>query len=394
MQKTAIRLLPYGLVFSALIGALASAFLVAVTGASRWLWTGRTGWQTILIVMGGTGLLVWLLRRWPDMPQTAQTAWAAVKARQPLPLARVGQTLLVSLVILSLGAGVAPGTALISVVVTLSVWQAAKLRYLYCNQAVWRTLPWTTRVVRLVAPHRYLIPYEPDRFTSRKTVWQKRLLVTTLIGNGALVFWIFLHHTDQASFLTQLGTSHWRLSELVMVVPVLAGALILGHGYQWLNQSCQRLLQRTHLTRSWRVILGGGVIAAVAWWAPRLLFSGQRSLHLLVGAWQHASPQFLATMAIAKLLFLLACLRLNWRGGVIFPVLFASLTLGFAVAGWLPQVDTLLVVALTATSLSGVLLRKPAIAGAVVALFFPLNMLPAIGINVALMWGIFRLSND
>lgn len=113
-----------------------------------------------------------------------------------------------------------------------------------------------------------------------------------------------------------------------------------------------------------------------------MLFSGQHSVAWLL-TMQHAAPWLLTLLAVLKLVFMRLCLNFGWRGGDLFPLLFVGLTQGFALAAWLPQVDTMLTVAVTATAMMAVLGHHPALAAVMVALFCPLTLLPAIALAAA-----------
>jgi len=134
-----------------------------------------------------------------------------------------------------------------------------------------------------------------------------------------------------------------------------------------------------------KVFLGTLGIIAVSYLAPDLLFSGQHSLHLLIGEWSHKTPLFLMTMAVLKLLFLVWCLNLQWRGGDIFPITFAAITLGFATAGILSGFDSLLIVAIVATTITSEL-ASPIIAGTFLLFFFPITLSPIIIVIAAILF--------
>ncbi|RRK10325.1 chloride channel protein [Lactiplantibacillus garii] len=382
----------YGLVLSALIGILASAFLIVEAAVSAVLWRSTNPGLQILVVAAGAGLLYVLLKRWPQMPQTAQTAMVGLKEHQLGDYRLVFVNLLVTLVILSFGAGVGPEAALLSAIITLSSWQADKIRYLYFNYEQVKALPVKTRLQRLLTFNSYLQAYdERVAVKSSRLLRQKRLLYLIFSLNGLLAFFILMRHTDQPSFITKLGASTWHARDWFIILPLIMGAGIYGRLWRWLGRYWHKLIQWWAPALMLKVILGAVGIVVIAHWLPDLLFSGQHSVHLLVGAWQHRDPWLLSGMAAVKLLFLAWCLQFGWCGGDIFPILFASFTQGFAVAAWLPQFDQLVVVAVVATAMAGCLLDNPVVAGIMVLLFCPLNVSPLIIVTVGILVGTKRL---
>ena len=365
----------YGLVLSTLIGLLASAFLILENTLSEWLWQPTSLIVRMLLVGLGAGLLIALLKRWPQMPQTAQTAMAMFKKHQFGDYRLVFVNLLMTLVILSFGAGVGPEAALLSAIIMLSSWQADKIRYLYFNYDQLMAVPVRTRLQQLFTFNAYLQGYDAQlAVKSPRLLRQKRLLYLVFSLNGLFAFAVLMRQTDQPSFVTKLGATTWQWHDLWLLLPLIVGAVIYGRTWRWLGQQWQRLVERLALPLAVKVAAGAIGILVVAGLAPDLLFSGQHSVHLLIGTWRTASPWFLTGMTALKLIFLAWCLQFHWRGGDIFPVLFASLAQGFAVAAWLPSFDALFVVAVVATAMAGSLLDSPIVAGIMVLLFCPVNL--------------------
>lgn len=341
--------------------------------------------QTIFILMG-SGILYFLLKRWPNLPKTAHDSIQELKINRTIDYKDVFANLLITLVILTFGAGVGPEAALLSAIISLSIWQADNLRYLYFNYEKLNQMTLTQRYKRLLNPFKYRQKYNEEIApkTPELLRW-KKLLYLVFIINGIFAFAMLLRQTDQPSFVLKLGQSHWKLDQL-WIVPVL---MILGLIIAWICKILYRglkvLTKNLSLSLETRIILGAIGIIFVAYFVPDLLFSGQHSLHLLVGPWIHKSTGFLLTMALIKLLFLIWCLSLNWSGGDIFPVTFASMLIGFAIAELFPQFDTLLIVAVVATSVMSSL-SSPIVSGIFLLFFFPLNLSPMILIVAAILF--------
>ncbi|WP_270362417.1 hypothetical protein [Limosilactobacillus mucosae] len=79
------------------------------------------------------------------------------------------------------------------------------------------------------------------------------------------------------------------------------------------------------------------------------------------------------------------CLWGNWTGGNIFPIVFAALLNGFAIAQLLPANDTTLIVMLVGISSGIGLLGNIWLAGIFMMLFFPMNLW-LVAILLMLIW--------
>lgn len=368
----------YGLILSAIIGLIAAAFLVIEGFMTKVIWLSNSYvFQTFLIIVGSF-ILYFLLKRWPNLPKTSKDSIKELRQNQTIDYQDVFLNLLVTLVILSFGSGVGPEAALLSAIISLSIWQADNLRYFYFQYDELKQLSLGTSVKRLLNPFKYRQRYDgriaPK--TPKFLKWKKLLYIVFSI-NGLLAFVLLIKQTDQPSFIMKLGHSHWQLSELWIVPLLMIVGIIIGMILKKLNYLFEKSIQRLNLNLAVRITLGAIGIIVISYLEPNLLFSGQHSLHLLIGAWSNQSATFLFLMALLKLIFLAWCLTFNWRGGDIFPITFATMTAGFGVATLLPNFDTLLVVVVLATTLMSELL-SPIVAGVFIALFFPITLMPII----------------
>lgn len=379
----------YGLLLSAIIGLIAAVFLVVEGFLTKVAWISNNQIVQTLLIIIGSFILYFLLKRWPTLPKTTKDSLMELKQNQTIDYQDVFLNLLVTLVILSFGSGVGPEAALLSAIISLSIWQADNLRYFYFQYDELKQLPFRSSLKRLLNPFKYRQKYDEKIApkTPKLLKWKKLLYVVFSI-NGLLAFMLLIKQTDQPSFITKLGRSHWQLSELWIVPLLMIVGIAVGMILKQLNHLFEKTIKHLNLNLAMRVTLGALGIIVISYLEPNLLFSGQHSLHLLTGAWNNQSATYLFSMALLKLVFLVWCLTFNWRGGDIFPITFATMTAGFATAALLPNFDTLLVVAVLATTLMSELL-SPIIAGIFIMLFFPITLTPII----ILVAGVLFLKN-
>ncbi|MDD1634517.1 MAG: chloride channel protein [Methanomicrobiales archaeon] len=87
-----------------------------------------------------------------------------------------------------------------------------------------------------------------------------------------------------------------------------------------------------------RILTAGVIIAAVGYFLPALLFSGETHIHLIIEDPAGVGVAMLFLYAILKILLLALSFKSGYIGGPIFPVLFSSTMLGLALSLLFPSV--------------------------------------------------------
>ena len=88
--------------------------------------------------------------------------------------------------------------------------------------------------------------------------------------------------------------------------------------------------------------------------------------------WHTYSVAVLLLSAIGKIVLVNFCINLGWRGGNIFPMIFAGVTAGYAVAA-VVGMDGSIAVAVAAAAMYAYIMRKPLTVAAVLLLCFPVT---------------------
>ena len=228
MVVKAILLFLYGLLLSAVIGVIAAAFLILEGAMTGLVWTSDNQVIQTILIIAGSVILYYLLKRWPELPQTAHDSISELKANQTIDYQDVFYNLLITLVILILGAGVGPEAALLSTIISLSIWQADNLRYFYFHYDELKELSIKTALAQLLNPFKYRQRYDETKAVKIPTIVRlKKLLYLVFIINGLVAFSILLKQTDQPSFILKLGQSHWQLAQLKILPVLVIGSYLL-----------------------------------------------------------------------------------------------------------------------------------------------------------------------
>ena len=121
-----------------------------------------------------------------------------------------------------------------------------------------------------------------------------------------------------------------QLLHLLLAVPLgligaLAGAIFI-MGFDYLRKLMQPL--NKHLVL--RGVIGGLGLGIAGALLPLTLFSGAAETGVLIRRTDEISVMSLIVLAMVKLLVTTLCLATGWKGGYIFPTLFAGAALGTA----------------------------------------------------------------
>lgn len=108
-----------------------------------------------------------------------------------------------------------------------------------------------------------------------------------------------------------------------------------------------------------RGLIGGMVLAAFGVFSPLLLFSGEAEFHSVQEQAAELGVLLLLTLAGAKILVTASCLGAGYRGGTIFPAIFAGGCVGLAFSELLPFIPAGVAVAVLATAVATVILKAP-----------------------------------
>lgn len=380
-QLRRIWTIGYGLLLSAVIALIAFLFLQVEANVSHHLWhllPLDNAWRPLYIIVLlviGTGVLYLIKQRWGNVPATAHDTMHELKAHQTVDYSTLHRQIIAAIWVLIMGAGVGPEATLLSILISLSIWQADKMRYLYYQFDELMALPTKERAQRLLHPFDYATRYtEVDRdFSIADFAKKKKILTGAFIANGLMIYWILSHQVEHAGFITKLGETSFEWQQVWIVIPCWFIGLAIGWG---LKQFANKITEIVDLipTMLQRLILGGTLIATVGIFTPDLLFSGQHSVALISEWSQTKGFWILLAIAVLKLLFLAVCLRTGWVGGDIFPYVFVAFTISYAVSGLVPQFDQLLIVAMVAASIATMLQGSVWLSGIFIMLFLPFQL--------------------
>lgn len=169
-----------------------------------------------------------------------------------------------------------------------------------------------------------------------------------------------------------------HLEEWKWFIPLVLAGMAAGLFYWIFNRISERVGKALDDKRVISCAVAGLVLAVAGYFFPLSMFSGEQDMHILMSQWQEYSVWILLFTALVKLFLVNFCIRLGWRGGSIFPIIFAGTALGYTVAA-LAGADGTFAVAVTVAALYASIVKKPLTVIAVLLLCFPLSYIVPVG---------------
>ena len=108
-----------------------------------------------------------------------------------------------------------------------------------------------------------------------------------------------------------------------------------------------------------RVLVAGGIVSVVCYFIPNLMFSGEDTIHAIIGNAAQVGIPMLLLMAMLKPLLLAISFKGGFLGGPIFPSLFSATMLALAVGLLFPNVPIEILVACAGAGVTTLVLKAP-----------------------------------
>jgi H+/Cl- antiporter ClcA len=121
-------------------------------------------------------------------------------------------------------------------------------------------------------------------------------------------------------------------------------------------------------------MIGGVFLGLMGAISPFILFSGQVGLSQLFVQDVDLGGFFLILIGLLKLLTTKVNIVTGWKGGEIFPMMFATAAIGVGVSMIVPAVPTMIAVAAIMTAAITIELENMLVSLAILAIFLPLNL--------------------
>ena len=290
-----------------------------------------------------------------------------------------------TLIILAAGAGVGAAASLMGAVIAYSVWQCDKLQYLRAHERDILAAPIGRRLLMLYHPTRWIQAAHDAADAPR--------VIRVCAANSIIVIVMFIGMTTMPRF-SDAGMdtlAFWRSTWVAL--PLAAYALVVAGVCALVREGIRMVSRRLDIPMTARLLAGGALVALVVTVMPVLSTSVQHQIHTIGTLSATLGAGALFALAACKLLFAQWCIECRWTGGDIFPIMFAALLHGCAVAKLVPGWQPVVVVMTVAFCTAIVLIGNAPLAGVLMALFFPVKLLPLELAVTVMAWGAMQAAN-
>lgn len=361
----------YSIVTGGFIGLLVWSFLAIISVTTRFLWVDLPNvidigyWTLIVSVVGG--ILIGLSQKYlGNYPRLTDEVLAEFKQTKRIDYSSVFKGAITAICVLSFGASLGPEAALVGIVGGLSTWAGDVLKSLVKKNSVLNEhgdiiIEYsieTTMGMVFRAPQFGVSTLFEDKKESKQIKLIKIVVYSLTTAAGFSVF-ILLSKIDNKQFsIADFGTPVLGRYEILAIIPLILLGVLLAKLYNFFSHSAQKILKPLENYKVIRAVIGGIVLGLVGTILPITLFSGEHELTEIATKWTGMSAYLLLAIGILKLFLTEFCLASGWRGGHIFPVIFAGVSIGYGIAS-LFSIDPVTTIAIVTTSLTSVVLRKP-----------------------------------
>ncbi|ACP15801.1 chloride channel protein [Bacillus anthracis] len=378
----------YGILLGSIVGATVWLFLVTINIGIHFIWEylptifASPPYYTICVTTIG-GILVGLTQKYfGTYPRLMPEVMGEYKKTGRIEYRFVHKATLTAIIVLIFGASLGPEAALVGIIGGLCTWVGDRFTFALkgMNGLTEVGIGATLSVIFNAPLFGYLAPNENEGEQINEFSKGKKAIVylaTTFAGFS--VYLLLSKFDNRGSFIVDFGKGSLSLNEWIAFLPLASIGAIVGFFYFKLEFTLEKLI---HPLKEYKLALGiiGGILLGITGtFLPYTLFSGEHQLKDLVVEWSHLSFWVLLLSGILKLCITAVCLNTGWRGGHIFPIIFAGSSIGYAIASIIP-IDPIASVAVVTTAISSYALRKPIAITLLLLMFFPLNLLlPMLG---------------
>ncbi|MGG0300248.1 chloride channel protein [Bacillus albus] len=378
----------YGILLGSIVGATVWLFLVTINIGIHFIWEylptifADPPYYTICVTTIG-GILVGLTQKYfGTYPRLMPEVMGEYKKTGRIEYRFVHKATLTAIIVLIFGASLGPEAALVGIIGGLCTWVGDRFTFALkgMNELTEVGIGATLSVIFNAPLFGYLAPNEnEDGQINEFSKGKKAIVYLATTFAGFSIYLLLSKFDNRGSFIVDFGKGSLSLNEWIAFLPLASIGAIVGFFYFKLEFTLEKLI---HPLKEYKLSLGiiGGILLGITGtFLPYTLFSGEHQLKDLVVEWSHLSFWVLLLSGILKLCITAVCLNTGWRGGHIFPIIFAGSSIGYAIASIIP-IDPIASVAIVTTAISSYALRKPIAITLLLLMFFPLNLLlPMLG---------------
>ncbi|MBS4191862.1 chloride channel protein [Bacillus sp. FJAT-49705] len=381
------NLILYSIVIGGITGLLTWSFLAIVSLTTHFLWVDLPNvidvknWTIIVCLVGG--ILVGLCQKYfGNYPRNMDDVVAEFKETKRIDYSSGYKNAITAICVLSFGASLGPEAALVGIVGGLATWAGDVLKSLVKKKTIVNeheeiVIKYSVEAtIGMIfrSPLFGAATFFEDREDPKRIKLIKTLVYSFTTIAGFFVF-ILLSKIDYRQFsLADFGSATIGKHEIIAIIPLILCGLLLAKLYEFFGHFFHKVLKPLENYKVIKAVIGGLALGLIGTVLPITLFSGAHELTELAAEWTHISVYLLIAIGIVKLFLTEFCLATGWRGGHIFPIIFAGVSIGYGLA-LIFSIDPVTSITVVTTSLTSAVLKKPIAVVLIFIMIFPLQLI-------------------
>ncbi|OTO73192.1 MULTISPECIES: chloride channel protein [unclassified Enterococcus] len=385
MNKFKLALFGYSGLLGLAVGVIVALFMGFAEIGHQLLWQKLPAlignprfYPLILCTIGGVAI-GFFVKAFGRYPRTLQESFTEYHETQRIDYhdGKIVRNLLGSLIVLLFGASLGPEAALIAIIGGLVTYVADRRKIAGSQRTDLIEFGIGTSLGVIFMTPLFGVGRSVERddwqvVTESKLKKYVLYIFTTFTGFiGYLLAYGLFPNQEQVFAIRRLeGSFTWQ--GLLLVIPMIILGALFGKFFLVLQDKSDQLNQRIRNPIP-LAIFAGIVLGVLGMISPYFLFSGEHNLLSFTRQAETMSFLILLLIGFGKVGITMFCLACNWRGGTIFPMIFASIAVGLAFANLFPYSPGLLVAVFTASACA-VILKQPLATACLFLLLFPVEL--------------------
>lgn len=347
---------------------------------------------TVIICTVGAALIGVFRKKYGDYPEELNVVLGKVKNEKKYEYKKMLIMLFAALFPLLIGSSVGPEAGLTGVIVGLCYWAGENIKFAQKDVKEYSEIG--TAVALSVLFHSPLFGIfaveerEDEEEIPQLTKTSKIFLygISIVVATACYMLLSRLFGKGMEGFPSFEMVNELEIKDYFMMsVYILAGCILAGF-YEVTHKGCHKVAAK--ISPVLRETLAGLCLGLIGTVVPAILFSGEEQMGELMTGYVQYLPWMLLGIAFLKILITNICIQSGLKGGHFFPVIFAGVCLGYAIAMFV-FVDSashvVFAAAIVTAALLGGTMKKPMAVTMLLFICFPVKM--CLWIFVAALFG-------
>lgn len=377
----------YCITLGFLVGVFSAVFLLLVNFCIHFVWSvipsNMNDFQFYPLIVGLIGgILVGVFQKYiGSYPKTMHETMHEFKQNKKIGYKnRLSKNFISAVIVLTFGASLGPEAALASLLGGMISWVGDRMKITLKRKeqlvqlSIGAMLAGVFHAPIIGLSESVEIDWKEQSF---KRKWKKIVVYVVTAYFGFLGFVLTNRiFPREAVFEIRVSSISWSMDAILLYLPALLVGLLFGYAFLLMEKMSEKLASLLNKPIILALIAGLaiGVLGTIS---TLFLYSGEHEILSLTSNYEEYTLEFLIFLGIGKALLTNLCFSFGWRGGKIFPAIFASTALGLAFVQVFPFTPGLLIAVVVSTSVT-IIFKQPILTIALLLFLLPIQLFPLV----------------